>query len=39
MSEAKWWLVSYDVHDPSRLRRCAGVLEGSGQRIQYSVFR
>ena len=39
MREAKWWLVCYDVHDPKRLRRAAGVLEGVGQRIQESVFR
>ena len=39
MNDARWWLVCYDVHDPARLRRCAGVLEGSGQRMQYSVFR
>jgi len=39
MNDAKWWLVCYDVHDPSRLRRCASVMEGSGQRMQHSVFR
>ncbi len=39
MNDARWWMVCYDVHDPARLRRCAGVLEGSGQRMQYSVFR
>jgi CRISPR-associated protein Cas2 len=39
VNDAKWWLVSYDVHDPARLRRCATLMEGSGQRIQHSVFR
>ncbi len=39
MSDARWWLVCYDVHDPNRLRRTAGLLEGAGQRMQYSVFR
>lgn len=39
MNDAKWWLVCYDVHDPARLRRCAAILEGAGQRIQFSVFR
>ncbi len=39
MTDAKWWLVCYDVHDPRRLRRCAGLLEGAGQRMQESVFR
>jgi CRISPR-associated protein Cas2 len=39
MSDARWWLVCYDVHDPARLRRAAKVLEGAGHRMQYSVFR
>jgi CRISPR-associated protein Cas2 len=39
MSGSKWWLISYDVRDPGRLRRAAKILEGTGRRIQYSVFR
>jgi CRISPR-associated protein Cas2 len=39
MNDAKWWLVSYDVRDPKRLRKCAKIMEGYGQRVQYSVFR
>jgi CRISPR-associated protein Cas2 len=39
MNNTKWCLVCYDVHDPVRLRRTAKVLEGSGQRMQESVFR
>jgi CRISPR-associated protein Cas2 len=39
MSDAKWWMVCYDVHDPKRLRKCAKHMEGYGERIQYSVFR
>ena len=39
MSDAKWWLVCYDVHDPDRLRKCAKHMEGYGHRVQYSVFR
>jgi len=39
MSDSKWWLVSYDVREPTRLRRCARILEGTGERMQYSVFR
>ncbi len=39
MNGAKWWLICYDVHDPVRLRRCAKLMEGAGQRMQYSVFR
>lgn len=39
MSDSRWWLVSYDVHDPKRLRKCARHMEGYGERVQYSVFR
>jgi CRISPR-associated protein Cas2 len=39
MSDTKWWLVSYDVHDAKRLRQCAKHMEGYGDRVQYSVFR
>ena len=34
-----WWLVSYDVRDAKRLRKAAKLCEGSGHRVQYSVFR
>lgn len=33
------WLVSYDIADPSRLRRVHRVLRGYGDWMQYSVFR
>ena len=39
MSDARWWLVCYDVRDDKRLRRCARHMEGYGCRVQYSVFR
>ena len=39
MSDAKWWVVCYDIHDEKRLRQCATHMEGYGHRIQYSVFR
>lgn len=39
MSDTKWWVVCYDVHDSKRLRKCAKHMEGYGERIQYSVFR
>lgn len=40
MSEQKlWYLISYDVRDDKRLRLVARQLEGSGIRIQFSVFR
>ena len=35
----KWHLVTYDVRDDARLRRVARLLEGYGERLQYSVFR
>ena len=35
----KWFLVSYDVHDPKRLRQVAKKIKGFGTRIQFSVFR
>jgi len=34
-----WYLVTYDVREPRRLRRAAKTLEGYGTRVQYSVFR
>lgn len=39
MAEKSWYLVTYDVRDPKRLRRVAKKLEGYGERLQYSVFR
>jgi len=35
----KWHLVTYDVRDDARLRRVARLMEGYGERLQYSVFR
>lgn len=34
-----WHLVAYDIHDEVRLRRVAKLIEGYGERIQFSVFR
>ena len=31
-------LITYDVADPSRLRKVARLLEGHGRRVQQSVF-
>ena len=39
MHDSRWWLVSYDVHNAKRLRKCAHLLEGYGERLQLSVFR
>lgn len=34
-----WRLVTYDIREPKRLRQVAKIMEGFGERIQYSVFR
>lgn len=34
-----WQLVCYDVRDPGRWRQLYKMLQGYGQRIQYSIFR
>lgn len=39
MASKKWYLVSYDIRDPKRLRLTAKKLGGYGDRIQYSLFR
>jgi len=39
MAAPQWHLITYDVRDPKRLRRTAKLLEGYGERIQYSIFR
>lgn len=39
MAEKKWYLLSYDIRDPKRLRRAAKSILGRGTRVQYSVFR
>jgi CRISPR-associated protein Cas2 len=38
MSERRFFIISYDVADPRRLRHVAKIMEGYGHRIQYSVF-
>ena len=32
------WVISYDIPDDKRRRKAAELLEGYGQRAQYSVF-
>lgn len=34
-----WNLIAYDVRDERRLRQTARLLEGYGERVQFSVFR
>jgi CRISPR-associated protein Cas2 len=40
MAEKKnWFMVCYDIRDPKRWRKAYKLLEGYGERIQYSIFR
>lgn len=40
MAELKhWYLVCYDIRSPQRWRKAYKLLEGYGERIQYSIFR
>lgn len=40
MAELKnWYLVCYDIRCPKRWRKSYKLLEGYGERIQYSIFR
>jgi CRISPR-associated protein Cas2 len=34
-----WRLVCYDIRNPKRLYRVARILQGYGERVQYSIFR
>ena len=38
-TEKRWYLISYDVRAPIRLRKVSKHMKGYGKRIQYSVFR
>lgn len=35
----QWYLISYDIREPKRLRRAAKAILGRGERVQYSVYR
>lgn len=40
MAEAKnWYLICYDIRDAKRWRKAYKLLQGYGERIQYSMFR
>ncbi|MBC6435573.1 CRISPR-associated endonuclease Cas2 [Nostoc sp. HG1] len=40
MAEAKnWYLVCYDIRSPQRWRKAYKLVQGCGERIQYSIFR
>jgi CRISPR-associated protein Cas2 len=38
-AEKRWYLVNYDIRDQRRWRSAYKILKGSGERIQYSLFR
>lgn len=37
--QRNWYLICYDIRCPKRWRRAYKVLEGYGERLQYSMFR
>lgn len=39
MSQKTWYLICYDITEPTRWRKVYKRLEGYGRRLQYSVFR
>ena len=39
MSDRHWYLFSYDIRDPKRWRKVHKIVNGYGERLQYSLFR
>ena len=39
MSDRSWYIFCYDIRDPKRWRRVYRIVNGYGQRLQYSLFR
>jgi CRISPR-associated protein Cas2 len=40
MAESKnYYLICYDIRDPKRWRKAYKLLQGYGERLQYSIFR
>ena len=39
MSDRRWYIFSYDIRDPKRWRRVHKIVNGYGERLQYSLFR
>lgn len=40
MAESKiWYLICYDIRCPKRWRKAYTLLQGYGERLQYSIFR
>ena len=39
MSNRHWYLFSYDIREPKRWRQVYKIVNGFGERLQYSLFR
>ena len=39
MSDRHWYLFSYDIREPKRWRQVYKIVNGYGERLQYSLFR
>lgn len=40
MAESRhWYLIGYDIRDPKRWRKAYKLIQGYGERVQYSIFR
>ncbi len=39
MSERHWYIFSYDIRNPKRWRQVHRIVNGYGERVQYSLFR
>jgi CRISPR-associated protein Cas2 len=37
--EKNWYLIAYDIRSPKRWRKAYKLLQGYGERLQYSIFR
>lgn len=37
--QREWYMICYDIREPARWRKAYKILQGYGQRIQYSIFR
>ena len=38
-ADRHWYLISYDIRDPKRWRQIYKMMRGSGEWLQYSLFR
>ncbi len=37
--QKNWYLVAYDIRHPKRWRKAYKLLQGYGEKVQYSIFR